>query len=591
MSLLLTFINRAVESGIIWKLLNILPIISKLLLVISIGIIFGFVPMDGSFRNTYISENALMPNQAYSQFRETEWNIVRGFRNEISDLKIWNLDIRNRIVRNWLDDFGLETDLFQTDYDSAFNNGIKSEVLYGILNGQRCDGTEAMLIAAPWYNSENNYNVGGVSVAVALTKFFTNWPVWSKNIILVIPETPGYDLRAWVESYHEDLKLTGGSIETAIILDYAMDSDSFDHLDVEYIGLNGGLPNLDIINTAIHVAENEGVKVSINGMQSFSKPSHEFSNRLQHIAVGLQKMALAGLEPLKGHEAFSGWRIQALTLKAIGHGGNSDITTFGRIPEAVTRSVNNLLEKFHQSFFFYLLLSPKLFVSIANYIPAAILLSVSYAAMSIDAIVQTGFLTSNDKMINIQTIEAFVLYLLSMVVSLLYRQFITLIKNRNLSIEQQGKFIMVLQVFFVFTSYKVYKPKKTTKILMQSIAFMHFSLALTLLLALNFGLCFGMGVLAYPMALAVDKNISKIRQRILLLVSNPFIAIFFMYSFTQDRWSWNLFNVMVSSWDNMSCWTWPVVSCSWLTSWILIVLSCNGEQESVNKEPKSIKQE
>ena len=126
---------------------------------------------------------------------------------------------------------------------------------------------------------------------------------------------------------------------------------------------------------------------------------------------------------------------------------------------------------------------------------------------------------------------------------------------------------------------------------MQSIAFMHFSLALTLLLALNFGLCFGMGVLAYPMALAVDKNISKIRQRILLLVSNPFIAIFFMYSFTQDRWSWNLFNVMVSSWDNMSCWTWPVVSCSWLTSWILIVLSCNGEQESVNKEPKSIKQE
>ncbi|CAI8501707.1 unnamed protein product [Hanseniaspora opuntiae] len=125
MSLLLTLINRVVESGLIWKILKILPIISKLLLVISVALIFGIVPMDGSFRNTYISENALMPNQAYSQFRETEWNIVRGFRNEISSLNIWNLDVRNRIVRNWLDDFGLETDLYQTDFDSPFSKGLK----------------------------------------------------------------------------------------------------------------------------------------------------------------------------------------------------------------------------------------------------------------------------------------------------------------------------------------------------------------------------------------------------------------------------------------------------------------------------------
>lgn len=590
MSLLLTLINRVVESGLIWKILKILPIISKLLLVISVALIFGIVPMDGSFRNTYISENALMPNQAYSQFRETEWNIVRGFRNEISSLNIWNLDVRNRIVRNWLDDFGLETDLYQTDFDSPFSSGLKSEVLYGVLNGQRCDGTEAMLIAAPWYNSENSYNVGGVSVAVALTKFFTNWPVWSKNIILVIPETPGVDLRAWVESYHKDLKITGGSIESAMILDYAMDSDSFDHLDVEYIGLNGGLPNLDMVNTAIHVAEHEGVKVSINGMHSFSKPSHEFKNRLEHIAVGLQKMAFAGLEPLKGHEAFSGWRIQAITLKAVGHGGGSDITTFGRIPEAVTRSVNNLLEKFHQSFFFYLLLSPKLFVSIANYIPAAILLSVAYAAMSIHAILKTGLLTSNDKFIDIQSIEAFVIYVVTLAVSILYRQFVAFIQNNHLSTQQQGKFILILQIFFVFTSYRVYVPKSKTKSLIQAMAFMHFSLALTLLLALNFGLCFGMGVLAYPMALAVEKNISKLKQRLFLLISNPFIAIFFMYSFTQDKWSWNLFNLMISSWDNIGCWTWPVVSSSWLVSWILVVISCNGEDEAAD-EPKKAKQD
>ena len=35
-----------------------------------------------------------------------------------------------------------------------------------------------------------------------------------------------------------------------------------------------------------------------------------------------------------------------------------DVTQFGRIVDSTFRSVNNLLEKFHQSFSFYLMLSP-----------------------------------------------------------------------------------------------------------------------------------------------------------------------------------------------------------------------------------------
>lgn len=574
MSLLVKLISKAVESGVLLKLVKMLPLIARLLIIASVCLIFVYVPMDGSFRRTYISENALMPNQAHSEFRETEWNILRGFRNEISGLKVWDLEVKNKIVDNWLQDFGLDTSVYKTKTLTAASEEVDSEVLYGIWNGQRCDGTEAMVLCAPWFNSEKEFNVGGVSVAIALTRFFTHWPIWSKNIILVIPETPGVDLRKWVESYHNELELTGGSIESAIILDYPMESDSFEYLDVEYIGLNGALPNLDLVNTAIHVAENEGIKVSVNGLKSFEKSENDFNNRLEHIATGIQKMAMAGLQPLKGHEAFSGWRIQAISLRAVGDKGDTDITTFGRVPEAVTRSVNNLLEKFHQSFFFYLLLSPKLFVSIATYLPAAVLVTVAFAAMAIDSLMKTNMvLDSKEAVLCIDTVVAAGFYMISVAVSLFYSKIIAFISNRNLSIEQEGKFLLSIQVFFLFTSYMIFKPTKKAYLIMKFIAFFHLSLVLTLLLALNFGLAFVMGVLAFPMTFIDCENGNRTKQRLLLLVSNPFVAIFFMTSFVEDKWNWRIFSTMIASWENLGCWTWPIVCCSWLTSWALLVVA------------------
>jgi len=49
--------------------------------------------------------------------------------------------------------------------------------------------------------------------------------------------------------------------------------------------------------------------------------------------------------------------------------------------ESVLYSGNNLLERFHQSFFFYLLPSPTRYLSIAFYIPVVIGFAVALAAM------------------------------------------------------------------------------------------------------------------------------------------------------------------------------------------------------------------
>lgn len=94
------------------------------------------------------------------------------------------------------------------------------------------------------------------------------------------------------------------------------------------------------------------MKVSLHGISCDKISDNDFWSRLLIMLTGIKNAALSGLRKVNGNEAFSGWRIQAVTLKAHGTEGGHDVTTFGRIPEAMFRSINNLLEKFHQSFFF-----------------------------------------------------------------------------------------------------------------------------------------------------------------------------------------------------------------------------------------------
>ena len=57
---------------------------------------------------------------------------------------------------------------------------------------------------------------------------------------------------------------------------------------------------------------------------------------------------------------------------------------FSRVVEGVFRSLNNLLERFHQSFFFYLLPSTDRYVSIGLYMPP-------FALMAIAGVIKISF--------------------------------------------------------------------------------------------------------------------------------------------------------------------------------------------------------
>src|SRR5580698_10085553 len=74
------------------------------------------------------------------------------------------------------------------------------------------------------------------------------------------------------------------------------------------------------------------------------------------------------------HSILNLYRIHSITLKArpqaSGHHRKHGVDAAALILEGGLRSLNNVLEKLHQSYFFYYLVSPNSFLSIAYYFPA-----------------------------------------------------------------------------------------------------------------------------------------------------------------------------------------------------------------------------
>ncbi|CCC68470.1 hypothetical protein NCAS_0B03860 [Naumovozyma castellii] len=557
--------RQVIARGLIPKVISLLPLISTLCIVLGI-VIIGILPFEGQYRNTYISENALMPSQAYSYFRESEWNIVRGYRSQIVELRNASAVERNAIMSEWLQQFGTKTDIYQ--------NHETGDTLYGVFHAPRGDGTESMVLAIPWFNADGEFNVNGAALGVALARYFSRWPVWSKNIIVVFTENPKAALRSWVEAYHTSLDLTGGSIEAAIVLDFAGEGDLFDYMEIYYDGLNGELPNLDMVNIGVFTAEHEGMKVSLHGTPFDKIKEDTLFSRLKILMSSIKNSALSGVKKTYGNEAFSGWRIQSVTLRARGQNGPFDVTSFGRVPEAMFRSINNLLEKFHQSFFFYLMLAPRHFVSISSYLPSTVAISIGFALASLNSYFNNPYYTL--PFFSLYTLLSILFWFVSLVVTFIvsnifiYSPFPTILLAVNIIICLYPAILKGNAFMKDLLSYRL-----------RSTAFLFMSLLLTSLLMVNFPLAFGMGLLSFPMTqvktITSDTptiSRTRVKNSVLLLVSNPFIATWLFSLLCDNEFSGlDVFERLVSASRELGCWTWLVLCVGWWTPWLLVAIS------------------
>ena len=182
----------------------------------------------------------------------------------------------------------------------------------------------------------------------------------------------------------EPLPIKSGALQGVVVVDHAL-NHRFESLHIVYDGINGQLPNLDLFNTATAIASGQmGISVVLQRMW---KHGDSYRERLQTMLRG---MASQGLGHASGpHSSFIPYHVDAITLQAVGDGWQDEMA-MGRCVESTFRSLNNLLEKFHQSFFFYLLMQANRFVSIGTYLPSAMLVAVNFTIMSLALWIRSG---------------------------------------------------------------------------------------------------------------------------------------------------------------------------------------------------------
>ncbi|KAF2788394.1 Glycosylphosphatidylinositol:protein transamidase, GAA1 component [Melanomma pulvis-pyrius CBS 109.77] len=375
------------------RILKLPPYLSALCILV--GVVWLLVlPLNEYSRNTYVSENALLPGQVHTYFTGSEHNIFRAYRHEVAALADKSVPDRNQRLSEILRSSNLKVATQKYSYATSGRN-ISNENVYAILQGPRADATEAIVLIAAWTNMDGEINHSGVALVLTLARYFKRWSLWSKDIIFLISGDSTSGPQAWVDAYHdshspdtiEPLSIKSGALQGAIAIDYPAGpwGHRYDKLHVVYDGVNGQLPNLDLFNTAVSVASGQmGIGCTLQRMW---KHDDSYKERLQTMLRG---MISQGLGHASGpHSSFIPYHVDAITLQTVGDGWHDEMS-LGRTVESLFRSLNNLLEHLHQSFFFYLLLQANRFVSIGTYLPSAMLIAVNFSITSIALWVASG---------------------------------------------------------------------------------------------------------------------------------------------------------------------------------------------------------
>ncbi|EDX17195.1 GD16225 [Drosophila simulans] len=269
--------------------------------------------------------------------------------------------------------------------------------IYGILRAPRIASTEGIVFAAPYRAASSVHTdiSASVPLLLAFADFARRKNYWAKDLIFLVTEQEQLGMQAWLEAYHDgdrDLDLSkaylrpgnlparAGSLQAALNIE--VQDLEIDHVDVRIEGLNGKLPNLDMFNLVQRIMAREGIASGYKQAPR-KKRRHSQSHFEQNLRQMLTMLASqsSGV-PTGNHGLFHRYRIDALTIAANrrathatlkGSPGSAAVPLLKAI-EGIARSLNNLLERFHQSFFFYVIVNNDRYISIGDYMPALVAL-------------------------------------------------------------------------------------------------------------------------------------------------------------------------------------------------------------------------
>ncbi|KAJ8710903.1 hypothetical protein PYW08_009418 [Mythimna loreyi] len=406
-----------------------------------VGALVWFVMLGNKeFNNeTYFSENALLPGLVTNEFNGE--NAAKQFYSELLlEMEDKYEDLDDMPVP-WLvgkmSQLHLEvyTHNFTLNYPMGQGQVFQGTNVYGILRAPRTSSLEALVVTAPYraLSTHQKGTAAGIALMLAFAKFARPQKYWAKDIIFLVTEHEQLGMQAWLEAYHGlqsdaetfhtslgsfwkpgspsldfgsyfpgfgwegdhkkclnpgKLKGRSGSIQAAINLEFS--TPKIKYIEVKIEGLNGQLPNLDLVNLVHKLCLKSGIHHSYRNSYSWMRGRNKMDEWTNSFRT-MFDMVLSQIDgvPDGNHGLFHRFGIEAVTLEgrdAQDPGGaaprahalsTANFYRLGVALESILRSLNNLLERFHQSYFFYLLAATHRFISIGQYMPSLCLLCVA----------------------------------------------------------------------------------------------------------------------------------------------------------------------------------------------------------------------
>uniref|UniRef100_A0A8C3UHS3 Glycosylphosphatidylinositol anchor attachment 1 protein n=1 Tax=Catharus ustulatus TaxID=91951 RepID=A0A8C3UHS3_CATUS len=425
---------------------------------------------------------------------------------------------------------------------------VRGTNVFGVLRAPRAASTEALLLLVPC--CEGGKNEQAVGLLLALAGYCRGQIYWAKDLIFLVTEHDLLGTQAWLEGYH-GVNLTAmqsgpfpgraGAIQAALALE--LSSDVLTSVDVAVEGLDGQLPNLDLLNLFQSFCHKNGLLCTLQGKlpppEGPSGPGYAQSLR----TLGLMVLGQAGGAPGGPHGLFLRFRIEALTLRGINsfRQHKFDLGALGRTLEGMFRKLNNLLERLHQSYFLYLLPSLARFVSIGSYAPALGLLLLVLALRALELWMRLSRSEEGEGEPPVGEARGGLLYLVPpILISVGAGAALYLLPVRGQAVATQHFPVgeaeaVVLALIGIYVA-GMALPHSTHRALsgggqrgwmtLKLLALLALALLLTCLALLNFSLGFLLGVTLVPPAAAVRPGGNRLPLALLLVLTTPGLSLF-----------------------------------------------------------------
>ncbi|KAN0076921.1 Gaa1-like, GPI transamidase component domain containing protein [Tylopilus felleus] len=378
----------------------------------------ALIPILPLSRGVYIDENALQPAQVNTNWNWQDVHQADLYLHHLEGLRDRNATSEQRasFIRDEFAKLGLPAATQKYTFMTSSGN-VSGMNAFAIMNSPRASGSEAIVVSASYLSEAGKepYNLRGIATVLALAGFLKNYSLWAKDIIFVIGDNYFDGTYAWLNAYHgtipqnldtDLLELTSGVIWNALNIDYG--GHSFSHLGVFFEGLNGRLPNQDLINSLrlishytgsvplvlydhleVHDAPQSSLLANAPEFMKRSPQLKEYEYRARNVKRHVSYQARG--RPSGPHGLFHRFRIDAVTLYAVPASGPHGFFALGRIIESTLRTSNNLLERLHASFFFYILTTPGTFMKIGSFLPSAVLVGVAMIFLGLGQWVEAGW--------------------------------------------------------------------------------------------------------------------------------------------------------------------------------------------------------